>query len=640
MIAKRAKKSANRSLVNTFCYVVDTRKSDLDNDIQKEGKAEQIRISNMGALNLSDALLEMQLLQSLNTRSKSDKNYHLIVSFPPDEKPSKEILEKIEDELIESIGLADHQRISAVHNDTDHYHLHILINKIHPVSYNNVEPYYDKKSLMKKCDELETKFGLTATNHGLDKNSKTQKTEQEIYQEEATLKNFVSENLETQIKTASSWQELHDLLADYNIELNRKGQGLVFKSDDITVKASTVNRDFSLSKLKAKLGDFEERSNERSNRDSDDRSGSGKQSGYDRSGSNQHGTNTSGNGRRSKSRTNVYEQDSSSTETGTETLDSVRNLSRVDVVTNPIGVEVFLSDHEIGHIQQSRANAVERLRRNRNSMGGNATGVKYNKNAFRQTSPLYEAFSKERAVCSQQRKTITAKLQHDRTVFKQTLDKWYQERAAAIRASKQLSKDKKLEWQKLFAAKRKFQTQFNEKQRKQREKIPKVLNWHDYLQKEALNGNTEALKQLRKKTIKQLKIFDQQIGSTGSERNLFIYKNLDPAVRTNGSVAYEFKDGGKVLDRKDDIKVENTTQAGAFMALVMAKEKFGYRPLKVGGTDEFKQLLIDTAVKHNIDIKFEDKAMEIKRQSMLSVDDMAKPKNLSISDQKKEGKSR
>uniref|UniRef100_UPI0013DB25FA relaxase/mobilization nuclease domain-containing protein n=2 Tax=Gammaproteobacteria TaxID=1236 RepID=UPI0013DB25FA len=136
MIAKRAKKSSNRSLVNTFCYVVDTRKSELDNDVHTEGKAEQIRISNMGALNLSDALLEMQLLQSLNTRSKSDKNYHLIVSFPPDEKPSKEILEKIEDELIESIGLADHQRVSAVHNDTDHYHLHVLINKVHPVSYN------------------------------------------------------------------------------------------------------------------------------------------------------------------------------------------------------------------------------------------------------------------------------------------------------------------------------------------------------------------------------------------------------------------------------------------------------------------------------------------------------------------------
>ena len=643
MIAKRAKKSSNRSLVNTFCYVVDTRKSELDNDIHTEGKAEQIRISNMGALNLSDALLEMQLLQSLNTRSKSDKNYHLIVSFPPDEKPSKEILEKIEDELIESIGLADHQRVSAVHNDTDHYHLHVLINKVHPVSYNNVEPYYDKKSLMKKCDELETKFGLTATNHGLDKNNKSQKTEQEIYQEEATLKNFVSENLETQIKTASNWQEVHELLADYNIELNRKGQGLVFKSNDIAVKASTVNRDFSLSKLKAKLGDFEERSNERSNRDSDDRSGSGQQPGHNRPGTKpQHGNGTkpSGNGRGSKPRASVYEQDSGSTGTGTETIDSVRNLSRVDVVTNPIGVEVFLSDHEIGHIQQSRANAVERLRRNRNSMGGNAGGLKYNKNAMRQSSPLFEAFSKERAVCSQQRKTITAKLQHERTVFKQTLGQWYQERSAAIKASKQLSKDKKLEWQKLFAAKRKFQTQFNEKQRKQREQIPKVMNWHDYLQKEATNGNTEALKQLRKKTIKQLKIFDQQIGSTGSERNLFIYKNLDPTVRTNGSVAYEFKDGGKVLDRKDDIKVESTTQAGAYMALIMAKEKFGYRPLKVGGTDEFKQMLIDAAVKHNIDIKFEDKAMEIKRQSLVSVDDLAKPKKSSISDQKKEGKSR
>lgn len=92
------------------------------------------------------------------------------------------------------------------------------------------------------------------------------------------------------------------------------------------------NRDFSLSKLKAKLGDFEERSNERSNRDSDDRSGSGQQPGHNRPGTKpQHGNGTkpSGNGRGSKPSASVYEQDSGSTGTGTETIDSVRNLSRV-----------------------------------------------------------------------------------------------------------------------------------------------------------------------------------------------------------------------------------------------------------------------------------------------------------------------
>lgn len=87
----------------------------------------------------------MEETQFLNTRSKSDKNYHLIVSFPVGEKPSEEVLIDIENNLVDKIGLGDHQRISIVHNDTDHFHFHVLINKVHPITKNNVEPYYDKK---------------------------------------------------------------------------------------------------------------------------------------------------------------------------------------------------------------------------------------------------------------------------------------------------------------------------------------------------------------------------------------------------------------------------------------------------------------------------------------------------------------
>ena len=76
--------------------------------------------------------------------TKSDKNYHLIVSLPIGEKPSEEVLIDIEKNLVDKIGLGDHQRISIVHNDTVHFHFHVLINKVHPITNNNIEPYYDK----------------------------------------------------------------------------------------------------------------------------------------------------------------------------------------------------------------------------------------------------------------------------------------------------------------------------------------------------------------------------------------------------------------------------------------------------------------------------------------------------------------
>ena len=70
--------------------------------------------------------------KALNVRAKGDKTYHLVVSFPPGEHPTADQLRDIEDELCAAIGLADHQRISAVHTDTDHLHIHVAISKIHP----------------------------------------------------------------------------------------------------------------------------------------------------------------------------------------------------------------------------------------------------------------------------------------------------------------------------------------------------------------------------------------------------------------------------------------------------------------------------------------------------------------------------
>ena len=69
-------------------------------------------------------------LQNLNTRARGDKTYHLVVSFPPGERPSPDQLHVIEGELIGAIGLGEHQRMSAVHTDTEHLRIHIALNKV------------------------------------------------------------------------------------------------------------------------------------------------------------------------------------------------------------------------------------------------------------------------------------------------------------------------------------------------------------------------------------------------------------------------------------------------------------------------------------------------------------------------------
>jgi len=98
----------------------------------KEHRLGEVSIINCISDELDIAVEEVRATQALNTRAKSDKTFHLLVSFRPDEKPSTEVLKAIEAKLCEGLGFGEHQRISAVHTDTDNLHIHIAINKIHP----------------------------------------------------------------------------------------------------------------------------------------------------------------------------------------------------------------------------------------------------------------------------------------------------------------------------------------------------------------------------------------------------------------------------------------------------------------------------------------------------------------------------
>jgi hypothetical protein len=65
---------------------------------------------------------EMLTKQLLNSRAKSDKTYHLLVSFRFGEQPTERILRKIEAELSAKLGFSEHQRIAVVHRDTGQGH--------------------------------------------------------------------------------------------------------------------------------------------------------------------------------------------------------------------------------------------------------------------------------------------------------------------------------------------------------------------------------------------------------------------------------------------------------------------------------------------------------------------------------------
>jgi Relaxase/Mobilisation nuclease domain/Large polyvalent protein-associated domain 7 len=207
-----------------------------------------------------DAVLEVLNTQMQNRRATSDKTYHLIVSFRAGEEPSPETLKAIEEELCVGLGFNDHQRVSAVHCDTENLHIHIAINKVHTVKHTIHNPFQDYKTLAKLCAQLEQQYGLEVDNHSTQRNhSAGRARDMEAHAGVESLITWIQQNALDKIKLANSWDELHTVLHENGLKIKLSGNGLAISTLDgeIGVKASSVARELSKGKLEQRFGSFQ-----------------------------------------------------------------------------------------------------------------------------------------------------------------------------------------------------------------------------------------------------------------------------------------------------------------------------------------------------------------------------------------------
>jgi Fe-S cluster biosynthesis and repair protein YggX len=219
-----------------------------------------VNITNCYSDEAEDAVLEVLNTQMQNRRATSDKTYHLIVSFRAGEEPSTETLKTIEDEICTGLGFKGHQRVSAVHCDTENLHIHIAINKVHPIKHTIHNPFQDYKTLAKLCAQLEQQYGLEVDNHSTQRNhSAGRARDMETHAGVESLITWIQQNALDQIKQANSWGELHTVLHENGLSIKTRGNGLAISTRDgeLGVKASSVARELSKGKLELRLGTFQ-----------------------------------------------------------------------------------------------------------------------------------------------------------------------------------------------------------------------------------------------------------------------------------------------------------------------------------------------------------------------------------------------
>ncbi|MDP2699922.1 TraI/MobA(P) family conjugative relaxase [Thalassospira sp.] len=234
-------------------------------------KLDKFWIANCGAGETLDdldlAILEVNAVRRLKP-NVDDKTYHMMVSFRPGEKErlSEQDLKDIAKAYIDALGFSEHQYVAGTHTNTDNFHMHLAINKVHPATLQVVSPSHDYRKRDRVSRELEKKYGLFVDKgkgkHALNqpKLSPSARTyETHTWQE--SFQNHVLQHREAileKINDAEAWADLHKTLAEYDIELKKRGNGFVLVGPDGQgMKASALDRSMSKAALEKKLGDFE-----------------------------------------------------------------------------------------------------------------------------------------------------------------------------------------------------------------------------------------------------------------------------------------------------------------------------------------------------------------------------------------------
>lgn len=257
-------------------------------------KAELIRATNFGSTddhNLDLAIAEAEAAQAMNTRSKTDHNYHIIVSFQEGEIPTSEILAGVEAKLADRLGLGEHHRISALHKDTDNQHLHIVFNLVHPDTGRKTTPHRDYYTFSYVARECEIEYGLGRDNgmHYIThegeikpdpsrtKNARSLSEPAKLMEAHRGIKSFqtwIKEDVSIKLRATLndpdvSWEKVHETLDKHNLELVKRGKGMALVDKDnpgLASKASQAGRFFSAAQLEAKLGAYEPAGTDRGDR--------------------------------------------------------------------------------------------------------------------------------------------------------------------------------------------------------------------------------------------------------------------------------------------------------------------------------------------------------------------------------------
>lgn len=263
--------------------------SGLMNYLTDDKKIDWMESRNVASLSPDSIAKEMQIY-SMKSRAKKPV-YHVSISWDKKDKVTREQMVEIGDRFLKHMGLKDHQSVMISHKDGDHPHLHLMINRVHPVTEKAWEKYeysgegrgrktekteYERiqEFLRKSEKDFEWRFVPGKhTEHGKDLDFDSPAPDVwEIrraneLKEKAASMGFDPEKIDhrspkqkaIEVKDslfkAKSFGELDGVLSKQGLWIEKKGQGGIVTDGYLSAKISSISRELSAGKLEEKFNE-------------------------------------------------------------------------------------------------------------------------------------------------------------------------------------------------------------------------------------------------------------------------------------------------------------------------------------------------------------------------------------------------
>lgn len=574
----------------TADYILDSANGTTEGE-----KVASYRVTNCGTDDPADAAILIQATQAANTRSKAEKTYHFVYSFPPGEQPDLETLHAIEDELCAAIGLDEHQRVSAVHIDTDNLHVHVAINKVHPTGLQNIEPYYDQFRLMEACERLEVEHGLQTTFHGLEAKQRHQNRDIELLpakapeQRDSLFREHLRNAYDLSISKPPEAKTLNGLRKLSDTRLQRQSAD----------KAEPV-------RIGAKVASVEA------------------QSGIET---------LTGYAARElapamRQATSWQELHDAAAEHGLEVRQRGAGLvigepdSGIWAKASNVGRDLSMKalTDRLGPFQPSERQAEAKANRKR-----------YEPRPRRPDNPttagLFNQYQRERQAAILARRQGLDQIKRESAAFNAQVKQWSQTERMLLKVAGK-GPTKRLMYgtiKQQADASRQKNRQSADARRQALFKQTTMPTWADWLTQQAERGNAEALAVLRDREERTRRWNGELLTADRADKaKAVVLDKLKPKARKDGTMAYSTIDGGMVIDRKTHVQAQKATTGAALVALELASKRFEGQALIVEGTDEFRLEVAQLAGMHGLKVTFTDPAMERMRRETAEHKEMEK----------------